>query len=189
MKQANHENILPFYGVSTDISNFCLVFPWYKNGNIMDYIKENTDANRYDLVSASEPVAYWPLIRNWIREQLLGAISGLRFLHGNGLAHGALRPVRRTSLPSIDIQHHEQDHILVDDRNNARLAMVGYSSIVPTASVGGQVRTAHDGSFDVSRYSAPEIQWPEDYGEANFIITKESDVYGLAMVTYEARSY
>jgi serine/threonine protein kinase len=51
LKQTNHDNILPFYGVSTDVSNFCLVFPWYENGNIMDYLKENPDINRYYLVS------------------------------------------------------------------------------------------------------------------------------------------
>ena len=52
MKQVEHDNILPFYGVSTTISYFCLVFPWYENGNIMDYLKKNTGINRYELASA-----------------------------------------------------------------------------------------------------------------------------------------
>ena len=51
MKQTNHDNIRPFHGVSSDVSDFCLVFPWYKNGNIMKYLKENPDINRYQLVS------------------------------------------------------------------------------------------------------------------------------------------
>ena len=38
IKQLKHDNILPFYGVLTDFSNLCLVFPWYKNGNIMKYL-------------------------------------------------------------------------------------------------------------------------------------------------------
>ena len=50
MKQANHDNILPFYGVSTAISDFCLVFPWYDNGDIMDYLEKNPDADRFELV-------------------------------------------------------------------------------------------------------------------------------------------
>jgi len=51
MGQVEHDNVLPFYGVSTTVSNFCLVFPWYRNGNIMDYLRKNPDVNRFDLVS------------------------------------------------------------------------------------------------------------------------------------------
>jgi serine/threonine protein kinase len=51
MKQIKHENILPFYGVSTTVSDFCLVFPWYSNGNIKDYLKRNPDINRFNLAS------------------------------------------------------------------------------------------------------------------------------------------
>ena len=52
MKQLEHNNILPFYGVSTTVSHFSLVFPWYKNGNINQYLGENPHINPYDLVSA-----------------------------------------------------------------------------------------------------------------------------------------
>ena len=58
MKQAKHENILPFYGVSTTVSDFCLVFPWYENGNIMDYLKKKSDVNRFDLVSIFNQTTY-----------------------------------------------------------------------------------------------------------------------------------
>jgi len=51
MKQVEHANILPFYGVSTTVADLCLVFPWYENGNIMEYLKKVPDANRFDLVS------------------------------------------------------------------------------------------------------------------------------------------
>ncbi|KAF9789185.1 kinase-like domain-containing protein [Thelephora terrestris] len=72
MKQVKHDNIVDFYGVSTTVSDFCLVFPWYHNGNIMDYLKVNPNTNRYNLLS--------------------GAVNGLLFLHGNRMVHGALRP-------------------------------------------------------------------------------------------------
>ena len=58
MKQLEHENILPFYGVSTTVSDFCLVFPWYENGNIMKYLKENPDANRFKLASTLRQITY-----------------------------------------------------------------------------------------------------------------------------------
>jgi len=52
MKEVKHENILPFYGVWTTVSDFGLVFPWYKNGDIMDYLEKQPDVNPFDLVSA-----------------------------------------------------------------------------------------------------------------------------------------
>ena len=53
MKQLIHENIFPFYGVSTTVSSFALVFPWCSNGNIMDYLRGNPRADRYRLASIS----------------------------------------------------------------------------------------------------------------------------------------
>ena len=59
MKQVEHKNIVPFYGVSTTASDFGLVFPWYKNGNIVDYLKENPDVDRYILASIlSQPHSF-----------------------------------------------------------------------------------------------------------------------------------
>ena len=53
IKQLKHNNILPFYGVLADDPKFYMVFPWYKNGNIMDYLERNPDVDRYDLASIS----------------------------------------------------------------------------------------------------------------------------------------
>lgn len=55
---------------------------------------------------------------------------------------------------------------------------------MPNTSVAGNVQSALDEAGE-SRYSAPEIQWPEDYGMDEVLITKESDVYGIGMVAYE----
>ena len=54
MKQLEHGNILPFYGVSTAIADFCLVFPWCENGSIMEYLKGKPDISRFTLVSTLE---------------------------------------------------------------------------------------------------------------------------------------
>jgi len=51
MKYSKHDNILPFYGVSTTVCDFSLVFPWCKNGDIKEYLKKNPYVDRYDLVS------------------------------------------------------------------------------------------------------------------------------------------
>ena len=58
MKQQKHKHIVPFYGVSTTVSDFCLVFPWYGNGNITEYVKKNPQINRFDLASTFRRTTY-----------------------------------------------------------------------------------------------------------------------------------
>ena len=57
---------------------------------------------------------------------------------------------------------------------------------VPGTSVAGHQQSELDENVDEYQYFAPEIQWPEDYDMEKILITKESDVYSLAMVAYEA---
>jgi hypothetical protein len=59
MGQCKHDNIVPFRGVSTVLMlGFCLVFPWYENGNIVDFLVRNRSVDRYNLVSIlSQPHA------------------------------------------------------------------------------------------------------------------------------------
>ena len=97
MKRLKHDNILPFYGVSTTISDLSLVFPWYRNGNIKQYLEKNPCINPCDLASIIKLTVYF-LRSHRSHEQLLGAVKGLLFLHSNEVVHGALRPVRSTSL-------------------------------------------------------------------------------------------
>lgn len=51
-KRLHHENVLPFYGAETKIFDLALVYEWSNNGNIMDYLKSNTDAPKSKLVIA-----------------------------------------------------------------------------------------------------------------------------------------
>ena len=59
---------------------------------------------------------------------------------------------------------------------------------VPGTSIAGHSQSGLDGNIDKYRYSAPEIQWRDDGGADKILITKESDVYGMAMVAYEVSS-
>jgi serine/threonine protein kinase len=102
MKQIEHANILPFYGVSTTASSFSLVFPCYQNGNIDQYLEKNPDVDRYDLASVSNLTVFQQRSRE-PHIQILGAATGLRFLHSNGKFHGAFRPVRETLLSSTKL--------------------------------------------------------------------------------------
>ena len=97
MRQIEHDNILPFYGVSMTVSDFSLVFPWYRNGNIKQYLEKDPSIDRYDLASALKLTVY---LRHSHRshQQLLGVIKGLLFFHSNRVVHGALGPVCETLL-------------------------------------------------------------------------------------------
>jgi hypothetical protein len=78
MKNVFHENVLPFYGISTSVSKFCLVFPWYENGTVMDYLEVNPDADRYNLVSKLNLTArrqYLPEFHNSYPAQSVGCAS------------------------------------------------------------------------------------------------------------------
>jgi len=56
--QFKHDNLLPFYGVSTTVADFCLVTPWYKNGNIMEYLEKKPDSDRFSLASTFRQTLY-----------------------------------------------------------------------------------------------------------------------------------
>ncbi|KAK0230051.1 hypothetical protein IW262DRAFT_375673 [Armillaria fumosa] len=59
-RQLHHENIVPFLGVNFDYfkPKFCLVSPWMKHGNIIDYLELHPNHNRvkcvYEIANAVE---------------------------------------------------------------------------------------------------------------------------------------
>lgn len=79
---------------------------------------------------------------------------------------------------------------MVDYDDKARLAAAGRSSIVTGLDPGNLLQGQSTFEVDVPgcRYSAPEIQQAERSGVREIPITQDSDVYGMSMVIYEARS-
>ena len=48
-----HPNITPFYGICFDLgppSAPCLIYPYFKNGNVAKYLEKNSNVNRVKLV-------------------------------------------------------------------------------------------------------------------------------------------
>ena len=141
----------------------------------------------------------WPVYRNnriisvltELPQQSLGAVRGLQFLHRNFIVHGTLRPVREVPILIDRAQQSEQSHVLIDGGGNARLAIGGHGSIVavPGIPVADCLQSSLEEDPRGYRYLAPEIQWPEEHGTDKILVTKESDIYGMAMVVYEARFY
>ena len=191
MKQFHHKNILPFYGVSTADSEFRLVFPWCSNGNIMEYLKKNPKINQFELASTPgkphTPDAHMHLVtvigcRQWI------ALSARKTYSSWLLETGMQR-----SILIDENSRYRQSHILVDDSGTVRLATAGRSSIVatPGTSIAGHIQSVVDGDDNNYRYMEPEILLPDELHTGNvdrILATKEGDVYGMAMVTYEASS-
>ena len=78
---------------------------------------------------------------------------------------------------------------MIDDNGVARLATAGRSSIVATPGTPAESYEKPRGYINNYRYSAPEVRWPEDRYKDRILISKESDVYGMGMVAYEASSH
>ena len=54
-KRLSHPNVLPLLGVSVSKSpqHFRIISEWMPNGNVMEYIKSNPEANRLRLVRSA----------------------------------------------------------------------------------------------------------------------------------------
>ena len=59
--------------------------------------------------------------------------------------------------------------------------------VAPDTPIAGHVQSG--GDTDSYQYSAPELHRPEGRGIGEIIMTKESDVYRMGMVIFEASSH
>jgi hypothetical protein len=50
-KRLKHPNVLPFLGISTTIFPFCMISDWMPHGSVVDYLRKNSDVDRFSLVS------------------------------------------------------------------------------------------------------------------------------------------
>jgi len=69
-----HPNITPFYGICFDLgppSAPCLIYPYFKNGNVAKYLEKNSNVNRVKLVSQ--------------------VVAGLEYLHNHNIIHGDIK--------------------------------------------------------------------------------------------------
>ena len=85
-----HPNILNIEGVAPHLFPFCMVSDWMENGNMLEYVKNNPDADRFGLVG----LTHWRFGLPLIGSQLLGVTRGLGYLHSNEVVHGDLKGVR-----------------------------------------------------------------------------------------------
>ncbi|KAJ6532126.1 kinase-like domain-containing protein [Mycena vulgaris] len=100
-----------------------------------------------------------------VNRLLLQVARGLGYLHSLNVVHGDLRGM----------------NILVSDNQDACLADFGLTSII-TASTIDTFSTNYAGC---TRWMAPELLQPSDFGDERFARTPASDVYAFACVCLE----
>jgi len=66
-----------------------MVSEWMENGNIVEFLRNDRHANGTELVRC-RPISAGPLLT---RIQLVGAVSGLMYMHRLRLVHGDLKGV------------------------------------------------------------------------------------------------
>jgi len=59
-RQLRHPNILPFIGANLELfePRFCFISPWMNNGDIMSYLKQHPDHDRFKTVSIPKVPLY-----------------------------------------------------------------------------------------------------------------------------------
>jgi len=122
-----------------------------ENGNITDFVRKNQDYNRVNL--------------------LVGAVTGLEYLHKHNIVHGDLKGV----------------NILIDSQCRARLADFGLATIVVESTSG--TTTAVGKKQGTVRWMAPELLYPETFGFTGRLEkqlpSKDTDIYAIGMTILE----
>lgn len=93
-RQLKHPNILPFYGLYEGgfSSRFAMVSAWRENGDIVKYLKNYPEADRFEIVSV-HILSSFAGTDIWQSRQLA---HGLKAMHENcpPVYHGDLKAVR-----------------------------------------------------------------------------------------------
>jgi serine/threonine protein kinase len=185
-KWLQHENILPFIGVTP---KFAIVSDLMENGTIMDFITNHPRHNRLHLVSNAR-ARIRSILPNFC-VKLMGAATGLEYLHGRNIIHGDLKGVsghiRRKVWSDLD---HVKVNILIDSTHSARLADFGLAMIIDESTVGST--TGGHGPRGTTRWMAPEILYPEHFGFSKDcrrrLPSTSTDIYALGMTILEVRA-
>jgi len=208
----HHENVTPFLGISFDFERPhtpCLVSPYYRNGNITSYLKNNPAVDKLAL--------------------LAGVASALMYLHSRKIVHGDLKgsnilindngkPILTDFGRSRIIQPHGfttmtasgicRDESHLHDNGGVNLTDLGRSCIVQTFGNFGSTTETESGTHhpmglelasicegeafnpaatDGWRWTAPELMATCLNGEkrSTSLVSEAADIYAFAMTVIE----
>ena len=127
-----------------------------------------------------------------VRVQLVGATTGLEYLHGRGIVHGDLKGVSVYTRKKVrsDLGY-AKANILVDSGCIPRLADFGLARIIDESTAGST--TGGHGPRGTTRWMAPEMLLPERFEfssdhQKRFPSTG-TDIYALGMTVLEVCMY
>ena len=120
--------------------------------------------------------------------QLMGAATGLDYLHSRGIVHGDLKGVSgHTRHAAGSNLHNTKANILIDSGCSARLADFGLAMIID-GSTTGSTTGGHE-PRGTTRWMAPEMLLPELYGFSKDcqrrLPSTGTDTYALGMTSLE----
>ena len=115
-KRISHHNIVPFFGVSEAYAPLSMVSEWMPNGNVRDYVRNNPERSRLQLVCSLETASGFGLMR----VQLLDISCGLSFLHSLEIVHGDLKGV----CPSFFLRNASVDDNLTTSHHRTIFSLI-----------------------------------------------------------------
>jgi len=125
-----------------------------------------------------------------IYSQLTDIVHGLAYLHSQGVVHGDLKGVSKLQKLcfNLSLMRHAQPNILISNNKNAVLCDFGLASI--TTDGDSENASSVNNAGGSIRWMAPErlSLFDDNQMGGQIRVTKESDIYSLAMVVIEVCS-
>lgn len=164
-EKLSHPNITPLLGYRSGDEPLLLT-PYYENGNLIQFLKQHPQAPRLKLVRLRTPCFSNVDAQEHNPDQVVGAASGLLYLHHltPAVVHGDIKP----------------DNVLVNDSREASLCDFGLARFIQEMRTG--LTTSGQGQGGKG-YIAPELLDCEEYEKK----TMESDVYAVGGLILHVR--
>ncbi|KAH8101096.1 kinase-like domain-containing protein [Cristinia sonorae] len=158
-KNLKHKHVVPFLGVANDVfhDTICMVIPWMEKGNLRHQLNNLPGRDDYPSSYSTSVLT----LDTWLHQTALG----LTYLHDEGIVHGDLHT----------------GNLLVDGAGHVCLSDFGMSVISDATSY--NYGSIHGGG--ASRWCAPELFEPEEFGLTSRRPITQSDIYAFACVAIE----
>lgn len=168
---------MSFIGVYSTLEHpFALVFEFMEHRNLREYLRNNHDVGRRELVRFSS--SFIPIAGLVSRHQLLVIAHAIKGMHNVNVVHGNLKIVRTFLCPRFS-------NALMFVQTNILIGAGGY---VRTACPGTAFTSFTTSRMDVDRFShgpKPKLINPRRFGSVNIEITKASDIYAFGVIAWE----
>ena len=94
----SHPNICPMWSLTSSSEAIpAVAMPWFTNGNVVEFIRQNPGINKLAIVSLVS--LFHDHIFDTSVVQIKQFASGVAYVHAMGKVHGNIVPVSSSSLP------------------------------------------------------------------------------------------